>query len=287
VLGAVTEPGDAVLAPEFSHPSIKLLAKQYHLRLQGLPMDRHGLDVGAFEAACREDAPRLLYCAPTIQTPTAKTLPEEHRRAVAEIAEKYDVLIVEDEPAAFLLPTPLPPISSFAPQRSFFMGHTWLALSLGINTTYLLAPDAWKERMATAVAATSGVTPALVSEIAAMWIERDTDDRLIEARRAEMNARNALAREILAGRSLFAHPCGHHVWLELPPPWTSELFVVRAEHRGVAINNGEWFLVDHIPAVEAVRICIGNAPGREELRWALQTLDALIDEPRSNSQPDL
>jgi DNA-binding transcriptional MocR family regulator len=139
--------------------------------------------------------------------------------------------------------------------------------------------------MSTAVAATSGITPALVAEIAAMWVESDEIDRLIELRRAELIARNALALEILGDRALYCHPCGHHIWLELPPPWTSELFVVRAEQLGVAINNGEWFLVDHGPAAEAVRVCIGNAPGRDELRWALQTLDRLIDEPRSNMQP--
>jgi DNA-binding transcriptional MocR family regulator len=287
VLGATTEPGDVVLTPELSHPSIKLLAEQHQLKIHGLPLDRHGPDVDALEEACRELEPRLFYCAPTIHTPTAKTLPEEQRRAVAEIAERYDVLIVEDEPTVFLLPEPIPPISSFAPQRSFLLCHTWLALSLGINTTYMVVPEAWKERMSTSVAATSGITPALVSEIAAMWIESDVADRLIRARRAEMNARNAMTVEMLGERALFTHPCGHHVWVELPPPWTAELFVVRAEQCGVAVNNGEWFQVEPGPAPEAVRICIGNAPGREALRWALQTLDHLIDEPRSSSQPAL
>lgn len=285
IVGAATDPGDLVLAPLFSHPSIKLLAKQYHLRILGLPMDRHGIDPDAFEGACRDSSPRLLYCAPTIHTPTTKTMPEERRRAIADIAKRYDVLIVEDESAAFLLAEPPLPISAFAPQHCFFLGNVWLALSLGLVTTYMVVPEVWKEPMSTAVAATSGITPALVSEIAAMWVESDEIDRLIELRRRELIARNALALEILGDRSLHCHPCGHHIWLELPAPWTSELFVVRAEQAGVAINNGEWFLVDHGPAPESVRVCIGNAPGRDELRWALQRLDTLIDMPRSSTQP--
>ena len=100
------------------------------------------------------------------------------------------------------------------------------------------------------------------------------------------SVRNAIVHEILGDRSVYAHPCGHHIWLELPRPWSAELFVVRAEQRGVAINNGEWFAIDQGAAPQAVRICIGNASGQDELRWALQTLDKLIDEPRSNTHTE-
>ena len=195
------------------------------------------------------------------------------------------MLIVEDESAAFLMQNPLLPISAFAPKRSFFIGDVWMALSLGLRTTYVLCPESLMGSMSTAVASTSGVTTPLVAEIAAMWIESDTADILIEHRRKELLARNVLALEVLGRRKVHSDPCGHHIWLELPPPWSSELFVVRAERLGVAINSAEWFHIGHGSIPEAVRICIGNAPSQDELRWALPVLDQLINEPRSTTRP--
>jgi len=141
--------------------------------------------------------------------------------------------------------------------------------------------------MATAVASTSGVTPPIVAEIATQWIDSGAADRLIEHRRTELIARNADARKILRRGTLRSDPCGHHVWLELPEPWRSDLFVLRAERLGIAVGGVEWFTVGHGPTPEAVRICIGNAPGRVELRRALEQLNGLIAEPHSTNGPSI
>ncbi len=276
-----------MLAASLSHPGIKLLAEQYHLKIQGLPLDAHGISPEAFDDACREYPVAILYCAPTIHSPTTMTMPEARRMEIADIAKRHDVLIIEDESASFLLPHPPLPISAYAPDRSFFIGDVWMALSLGLRTTYVLTPASLLRSMDSAVASSSGLTTPLVAEIAATWIESGTADRLIEARRAELESRNAIAKKILGKRALHAHPYGHHIWLELPRPWTSELYVVRAEQVGVAINSAEWFAIDHGTIPSAVRVCIGNAPGTMELRWALSTLNRLIDEPRSTSRPAL
>lgn len=98
-------------------------------------------------------------------------------------------------------------------------------------------------------------------------------------------ARNSDARELLCRGTLRSDPYGHHVWLELPEPWRSDLFVLRAERLGIAILGAEWFAVGHGSIPEAVRICIGNAPRREELRTALKRLDQLIAEPHSTIGP--
>ena len=158
VFGALIEPGDLVAAPSLSHPGIKLLAEQYSAKLVGLPIDDGLIVPEAFEELCRERPPRLLYCSPTIHPPTTITMPDDRRRAIAEIAERYDVIVVEDESAAFLLPEPPLPISAHIPERSFFIGDVWMALSLGLRTTFVLAPDSMMDSMATAVAATSGKT---------------------------------------------------------------------------------------------------------------------------------
>lgn len=227
----------------------------------------------------------MIYCAPTIQSPTTTTLPPDRRQEIARIAKRHDVLIVEDESAGFLLPEPPLPVSAHAPDRSFFIGDLWMALSMGLRTTFVRVPERFLSPLSAAVASTSGLTPPLMAEIASLWIETDVADRLIECRRAELGERNRITTEILGKRDVHGNPCGHHAWLELPEPWRSDVFVLRAEQEGVAVGGAAWFAVGHSSIPEAVRICIGNAPGRAELRWALERLDRLLEEPRSGSRP--
>lgn len=108
---------------------------------------------------------------------------------------------------------------------------------------------------------------------------------MLERRRAELSERNRIASELLGHRRMRSHPCRHHIWLELEPPWRSDLFVLRAEQIGVAVGGAEWFAVGHDAIPEVVRICIGNAPGIEELRLALGGIDRLIDEPQASACP--
>ena len=66
----------------------------------------------AFEAACRNGAIKALYTMPTLHNPTTAIMPEDRRRAIAEIAGCHGVAIVEDDVYGFLLDTPPPPIAS-------------------------------------------------------------------------------------------------------------------------------------------------------------------------------
>jgi DNA-binding transcriptional MocR family regulator len=284
IFAAAASPGDTVLTASLSHPGIKLLADQYGMKVHGLPMDEYGIDVEALEAACATEAPKLLYCAPTLHSPTTFTMPVERREAIADVARRHDVFVVEDEAAGFLLDEPLRPIAAFAPDHVVFVGDVWMALSLSLRTTFVQCPERLREAMASAVATTSGITPPLIAEIAAIWIESDIADGLIAARVGKLRERNAMAQEILARRRLHSQPYGHHMWLELPEPWRSDLFILRAEQLGVAVSGPE-FVVGHARTPEAVRVCIGNAPGPEELRHALTQLDRLIDAPESRARP--
>ena len=68
----------------------------------GVAMDDNGLIPEDLERKIRQCHPKMIYVIPTFQNPSGRTLSLERRKAVAELAAKYDVLVLEDEP--FLLP---------------------------------------------------------------------------------------------------------------------------------------------------------------------------------------
>jgi 2-aminoadipate transaminase len=62
-----------------------------------VPMDKFGMNTDALEAALRS-GPKFIYVLPNFQNPTGVTLTLERRQQVIELADRYGVPIIEDDP---------------------------------------------------------------------------------------------------------------------------------------------------------------------------------------------
>jgi 2-aminoadipate transaminase len=75
----------------------------YGARLKGIPLDDQGMKPAEIERAIitlKELGRKVkfIYIIPDFQNPAGITVPEERRMEIIEIAEKHDILIVEDSP---------------------------------------------------------------------------------------------------------------------------------------------------------------------------------------------
>jgi DNA-binding transcriptional MocR family regulator len=111
----LAKPGDTVLCEAITYPGARSIAAQLGLRLVGLPMDADGVDPDAFADACGRLAPKALYLNPTLQNPTTLTIPEARRTAIASVARRFHVPIVEDDAYGFIPPHGPPPLAAIAP----------------------------------------------------------------------------------------------------------------------------------------------------------------------------
>ncbi len=268
-LSTLTQPGDVVLTEALTYPGMKAVANLLHLRLQGLAMDAEGLLPDAFAAACRQRHAKVLYCMPTLHNPMSGVLSESRRREIAAIAVAHDVAVVEDDVHRSLVPDPPPAIASMIPEQSYFIAGFSKSVAGGLRIGYLTAPPHMIDRLCQNVWATCWVVAPLTAEIASMWIEDGTADETLERKRTEAAARQEFAREVLGECTFRAHPNGFHIWLELPPTWTSAEFAMEARRRGVAVTPAEAFAVGgEVP--RAVRVCLGGTDDRERLRTGLE-----------------
>src|SRR3954469_14136754 len=95
----LVRPGARVLveAPTYDRP-IKIL-RRLGAEIVGVPMDDDGLDIDALERALRDgEKPAFLYTIATFQNPSGRTLSEERRRRIAELAQEHELLGLEDDP---------------------------------------------------------------------------------------------------------------------------------------------------------------------------------------------
>lgn len=278
VFATLLRPGDLVLTESLTYAGAKALAELLHVRLQGLPMDADGLRPDAFEDACRAGAAKALYTVPTLQNPTASVMPESRRREIARIARAYGVMIVEDDVYGLLLDPAPAPITTFAPEISYYLTGTAKLLAPGLRVGYLLAPAGEWGRLVSGVRATTWMAAPLMAEIAARWIADGTADEARRLKRAEATARQAAAREVLAPYHVQTRPESFHLWLHLPEPWRADSFAERARRRGVLVNPSHMFLVGPGTAPAAVRVCLGPARDLEHLDRGLRALLRVLEE---------
>jgi len=277
---ATSRPGDIGLAPALCYPGLKAIADRFAVQIEPVPVDDEGMVPAALDAACAKHSPAFVYCAPTVDNVSAATASLERRRALANVIKKRSVWLCEFEDTSFLMSRPLRPIQSFAPDRVLLVGDTTRALSLGMRTSYLLAPQSLNDQVRDAFGATHWLPVPLLSEVVTQWIEDGTADRLIAVRRSELAARHGMVKRILKGCNVAAHRAGHHLWLKLPRAQLLDSFVSAAEERGVGVIGADWFSLAGARTPAAVRACYGSARSRAELEWALVELSNLL--PRTS-----
>jgi DNA-binding transcriptional MocR family regulator len=278
VLSTITNPDDSVFTESLTYPGMKNLAHLLHLRLKGLPTDDHGIIPAAFDKACQLEPTRILYTIPTIQNPLGTVMPEGRRREIADIAVKHGVAIVEDDVHSFMLPSQPPPLSSFAPENSYYILSTSKSIAGGMRIGYLVAPERMIEPLATSLRATVWMAAPLMAEIASEWIGDGTAERLVEQKRAEAAARQSIARAALDGFQFDAHPLSFHLWLHLPEPWRSNEFSAQLRRRGVVVTPAEAFVPGREEPPHAVRVCIGAARTRAQLEKGLGIVRSALQE---------
>lgn len=276
IIAANSQPGDVMFTDELTYPGMIAVARLAGVRLQGIMMDAEGMIPEALLAACRQRHGRFLYCMPTVQNPTSAVQSEQRRHRLAEIAEEYDLLIIEDEVLRLLVPDAPPPIWQLAPKRTFFIASTTKAVAGGLRLAYIAAPIFAREPLRHCVWASIGLPAPLTVELATIWIEDGTADRITEKKRTESVARQGMAREILSGCSYCSHPTAYNVWLELPDGWESSDFAVEARRRGVGVTPSSAFAVTDGESPRAVRICLGAAENRDQLRTGLNVIAELL-----------
>lgn len=253
---ATTGPSDIVLTDELTYAPIKVMAHHLGLRIVPVASECGLLSPGALDDVCEQVASRVLYSLPTLHTPTTATMSSPHRKAIAEVARKRGLTIIEDDVFGFLPPERPPPLAEFAPERTIYLTSVSKSLAPGLRIGYIQAPLDKVQAIRSAVNLSNWMPPPLMVEIATRWIEDGTADELNQFQRGEAAARQSMARDILPDSMLNTDPHGFHAWLRLPEDLPADGLRMAAHERGVEIMMGSAFAVSRSVSPNAVRLSL-------------------------------
>ena len=187
--------------------------------------------------------------------------------------------IIEDDIFRLLDPRLQPPtLFTLAPDRTYHITSISKTLSPGLRVGFVAAPPGKAEQLIRHQPVASGRAVGLAAEVARHWIEGGTASRVLSAIISENGARRALAVDVLRGREVHCAPNAPYLWLKLPEHWTPGDFARALDSRGVHVTPGTAFAIDRRSDDQGIRACFGGPVTREELRNALASINAMIDE---------
>lgn len=99
LLRVLVGPGDCVAIERPAYPAAIQALRLANAEMLEIPSDGDGMDTQALEQLLLAGArPKLLYVVPTFANPTGATLPSVRRRHLLELAVRYRMLVIEDDP---------------------------------------------------------------------------------------------------------------------------------------------------------------------------------------------
>lgn len=160
-------------------------------------MDKHGIIPECLEKVAGKSKSKLLFLVSNIQNPTGAVMPLERRKAIAEIAERYDFYILEDNPFWALTDNLPPPIATLAPERTFYAITLSKFVSPSLRVGYMRALPKFVSELEVAKHALSMSGSFLQEEVAKHWIKSGVVYELVAWQRQEIEHRWNIAHSTL------------------------------------------------------------------------------------------
>jgi 2-aminoadipate aminotransferase apoenzyme (EC 2.6.1.39) len=259
LLGRVfIDPGDVVITENPTYMAALQAWRVYQPKLVGVPMDEHGMVVETLEETVkrlRAEGARIkfVYTIPTAQNPSGLTMTQDRRKYLLEVAERYDLLVVEDDPYSYFLfePIQVSPIKALdKSDRVIYLSTASKIFAPGFRLGWVIASEEVVTWFNLAKQALNLNTSNFVQYIFLEGLRRNVVLKnlphvreLYKRKRDAMLA--ALETYMPPGVSWTRPSGGMFIWATVPPHIdTRELLKVAVSQYKVAFIPGHGFFVD-------------------------------------------
>ena len=282
-------PGDAVFVEEPGYVGGLGAIHNYQGDFHPIPLDGDGLRTDLLERelaalARRGRKAKFVYLVPNFQNPTGATLSLLRRVKILELADKYDFLIIEDNPYGELRYSgyPLPSMKSLDREgRVIYLGSFSKTFVPGIRLGWVVADQDLVHRLISAKQGTdlcsNSLSQRLVYSCCTNGFIDDHVQSLVEKYREKRDLMlSAMGKYFPRGCAWTRPNGGFFVWVTFPEPLKAREILLKALERKVAFVDGAGFYVNE-KGENTARFAFSEAKP-EEITTGLERLGRILHE---------
>ncbi|MFJ8112906.1 PLP-dependent aminotransferase family protein [Streptomyces sp. NPDC096132] len=260
---ALLDPGDTVLVESPCYLAALQVFTLAGARIVAVPGDAEGPDPEALAELVVRERPKLLYTVPTFQNPTGRTLPAGRRAAIASVAARHGLWIVEDDPYGELRydGERVPWIAAHpdAVDRTVLLGSFSKVMAPGLRLGWLRGPAELRRACVVAKQAADLHTPTVNQLAAARYLAvNDLDAHVAKVAAVYRERRDAMLAglgEALPDGSVWNRPeGGMFLWARLPESYDTTALLPQVVRHDVAYVPGAPFYAGE-PDRSTLRLC--------------------------------
>ncbi|NMM18027.1 MAG: PLP-dependent aminotransferase family protein [Cellulomonas sp.] len=248
-------PGDVIVAEAPSYVGALGVFRAYQADIVHVPMDTDGLIPAALEStlvalASEGRRVKLLYTVPNFHNPAGVTLSAARRPQILEIARRYGVLVLEDNPYGLLGfdSNPIDALRSIDDEGVIYLGSFSKTFAPGYRVGWAVAPHAVREKLVLA-SESAILCPSNASQLAISaylstcdWYGQIKSFR--EMYRERRDAMLGALAEHMPDCSWTVPDGGFYTWVKLPDGLDAKDMLPRAVTARVAYVPGTAFYAD-------------------------------------------
>jgi len=280
-LGALCNPGDTVAIESFGYPGIKAAAQAQKFKVQVVEMDEEGMKPESLSVICEKGLISAIVTVPTNHNPTGATMPLERRRAVVEIAQKYDIPIIEDGVYAPFHNRDLPTFYELDPDHGIFLTSFSKVFSPGLRVGYLVAAERYMRKLAPRMTSMSWMTSPILLDMANQLISSGeiTAHRrdLWEEGQLRYQQACSILKNWLPDYQRRGQPFLSHLWLPVPSGLVLTEMLERCQQAGVQLIGGDRFSMTNQQNTNFVRLCLMGESSIQRMELGLKTLRGVLE----------
>ena len=269
VIRAYVRPGDAVLVDDPGYYPLFSKLKLAGATIVGVRRDHDGPNLEDLAEKARTSGAGLFFTQSLAHNPTGGSISLAKAYGVMQIAGQHDLLVVEDDPFADILPYSAPRLAALDQlQRVIYIGSFSKTLAGSFRVGYVAAsPEratALSEILVVTVISTSAhnerIVYSLIDQGHYLKHLRGLRTRVSEATAETVRQLTALGLEVSHSGG------GFYLWPKVPPALVTPHAVSDAAARGIFIAPGSAFAAGaHSEASMRVNVAHGNHP--DFLTW--------------------
>lgn len=243
-------PGDVVLTEDPTYLAALQVFNSYEANPVAVQCDDDGMDPEDLEAKIKEHRPKFIYVVPTFSNPAGRVWSLERRKALLELAKKYNIVIFEDNPYGelqFNREETYTPLTALDNGESVLYTSTFSKIATpGLRTGWVVGPNEII-RMMTQAKQANDIHSDSVAQRALYELMTNFDldghvERLINVYRERMEVMAKCLEEANLPDTRFVKPRGGmFFWVEVEKSLNTTELLQEAVAKGVAFVPGEPF----------------------------------------------
>jgi DNA-binding transcriptional MocR family regulator len=252
--------GAKVAIEGLTYPGIRYAVEGQGGELVGIEIDDQGMVPAALERHCKAGGIKAVFLSANVLNPMTGQIPLDRRQAIADIARRYDLQIVEDDCWA-VGPSDLPSFQTLCPERAWYISSFSKMVSAGLRFGYLVCPEPHLNIARRVLRANSFGVSRAVSDIAHELLKTGDAARIRARILARVTEKVAHAVNLLGQWDITYRFDVPYIWLRLPKGWRASGFSLACERLGVLVRPSDEFTIEGMPVPHAVRISVNcNLP---------------------------